>query len=438
MKRTLLLIVAALLMFSMTNAQPIQPDTKPGSLSTPSSFSQKNFDPSFFPALVSVYVYANNNWDPNRYDRLVEILNPFNKVIERDYVLGDDFRITDRRDLSTLATTQLTEIKPGGTGDYQNYERIRQEVDGHGHHSLYVKESWINDLWQTLYGNKYSNDYDMSGHVSQSIVSNYNTNTGNYEDQQRYSHQYQADGKTSEMIVDQYASSQWEHFQRYRYMYDETGRFKKVLIDSWLEDWIFGMYSVYEYYSDGTVTVTTYTMLDGTEYPISRTTFQVDDHDNTILELHEVTDGKGGWTVYSGEKNAFSYAQNLLLEHIKQLYQKPQPGSKSGNDNWVNEIKEVFSDYVSLGIETIIPKESFQVYPNPASQQVTISSLSPSPLAGSICILDLSGKVIYFQAFPQGTNRLTMNCSRWASGTYWVCWKESSNPIQYKKLIINN
>jgi hypothetical protein len=90
-----------------------------------------------------------------------------------------------------------------------------------------------------------------------------------------------------------------------------------------------------------------------------------------------------------------------------------------------------------VGIEELpIFNSQFSIYPNPATTTVTIVLNEPKAANTLLQVLDQQGRWIFTQAIKQSDNQtITIDVSRWATGTYFVRIVTDKGAI-VKKLIL--
>jgi hypothetical protein len=89
----------------------------------------------------------------------------------------------------------------------------------------------------------------------------------------------------------------------------------------------------------------------------------------------------------------------------------------------------------STSVPTIGSAASFNAYPNPATNAITINADGISSSNWNIAVYDLRGKVIATQTTISSNSNLNTNidCSKWAAGMYYV---QISNDVETKVMPI--
>jgi hypothetical protein len=132
-----------------------------------------------------------------------------------------------------------------------------------------------------------------------------------------------------------------------------------------------------------------------------------------------ITGGWQKWVSVSTSVNLVAGKQRLRLTFAK----------GGCNFNWVQAEREIPSSINELGIN-----ESLTVFPNPASEQITIQSTGFS--FSQVKILDLTGKALFEQIFPL-SNSMTVKLPALVNGCY-ILELNNKNQKTSKILMIND
>jgi hypothetical protein len=158
-----------------------------------------------------------------------------------------------------------------------------------------------------------------------------------------------------------------------------------------------------------------------TEMSGARLSIQAD-YGSGFQTLQSVTfDRTGGWQTWTTQ------ATTVHLEAGKYILRLLVTGSEH-NLNWF-EFKEIVN---SVELPT---SEEFTLYPNPASDQLTLKlAAAPSgPMA--VKIVDSMGRLVYDTSFS--ADQLVVDISGWADGIYFVRLGEKGSE-QVRKLLVNS
>ena len=86
----------------------------------------------------------------------------------------------------------------------------------------------------------------------------------------------------------------------------------------------------------------------------------------------------------------------------------------------------------TTSVENIKDEFSFNIYPNPANDFVTITNL---PIGSTMRILDITGKVVYSSAITS-EQTTTINTTDFINGIYLIRIENNGN-IANRKLVVN-
>jgi hypothetical protein len=178
--------------------------------------------------------------------------------------------------------------------------------------------------------------------------------------------------------------------------------------------------------------------------------------ENDKLEVFMSTDCGNTWTsVYSKQGAALStapaYSANVFIPTAAQWRTENIPLAGANNQAKVlmkfvatsDYGNELYVDNVNLGSVTGIKQNtaaqvSFEVYPNPASNNVTVKAYSSNEQSGTVTIYNTLGQVVKTAnvSLNAGTNDVNINTSELSSGVYNVVMNTGGTSF-VKKLTIS-
>jgi hypothetical protein len=134
---------------------------------------------------------------------------------------------------------------------------------------------------------------------------------------------------------------------------------------------------------------------------------------------------------------ALTYSWNVQPNTASIVVTKPQSNATytvTGLDVNGCTVTSVFTQSVvsCLDVKTYQSFEDVAVFPNPASDELSVSFAGES---GYFSVLDNTGKIILTQALTAGTNKI--NTSRIAQGFYYYLLHDAGQPCQRGKLLID-
>jgi ELWxxDGT repeat protein len=153
----------------------------------------------------------------------------------------------------------------------------------------------------------------------------------------------------------------------------------------------------------------------------------------------EDTDGRELWStdgteagtqmytdIFPGDEDAFFYDGGYVNMH------------RNGNTLYLFAINatvgyELFKLEVSdVAVGENEKTSTFEVYPNPASQLVTIKNIEPNQ---KIVVVDVTGKIIYQENANQSS--LELDLAAFENGIYFIQIYEDAQLIETKKLVVS-
>jgi photosystem II stability/assembly factor-like uncharacterized protein len=127
------------------------------------------------------------------------------------------------------------------------------------------------------------------------------------------------------------------------------------------------------------------------------------------------------------------YSNNLPNVQIRELEinstQNKLYAATFGRGLWSSDVQDS-----NLGITSVVSADNVQVYPNPATTEITVSLTSPSEV--DIRIFDVSGKLLVYQADKMIEGTHSLDVSELTSGVYFLRINSENGEIT-KKLIKN-
>ena len=160
--------------------------------------------------------------------------------------------------------------------------------------------------------------------------------------------------------------------------------------------------------------------------------------------LAVVWDDNGGDALYVGMNYGIYYIDNNLTDWIPYSNNLPNVQINElevnntqdklyvatyGRGLWASPVQDS-----NLGITSILSSDNVQVYPNPATAEITVSLTSPSEV--DIRIFDLSGKLLVYQADTIIEGAHSLDVSSLTSGIYFLRINSENGEVT-KKLIKN-
>jgi hypothetical protein len=154
--------------------------------------------------------------------------------------------------------------------------------------------------------------------------------------------------------------------------------------------------------------------------------------------LNEIT-GNGNYDLYienSSIQFPVLYARYNVWDHNDSLEIK-QYDIRDGNDS-TGLVKVSFTPASGLGINNIISENQMNVFPNPFSQEVSITWVVSERSLVSLKILDISGRVIYTlknEEMTAGEHHTFLNANGLPSGIYF-CQIRVNDFVETRKMVL--
>lgn len=288
-----------------------------------------------------------------------------------------------------------------------NQTREKENYDGNDYMG-YTVEEWVDGVWVMEEGMRYV--YQKDGELVEVLIIQIKRPEEEWINMQRYTYAYVGSSNTvASFIIESWEGEQWVNSMKIDYTYgDDTIEF------------------LYFNYNDGAWTVTSkmietkgdndsfyytnYSLVDGDWVAGSKTSYEFDSHGNATLFLIEFYNG--GWEAYMGDKYILDYDGNNLLQRITQHY----------TINWVNALKEVFSDFHTAGITTSLNDNfSFQTFPNPVNDMLFVKASNPGGAEDvQITIYSITGQETTSKSYTlrNGTQQLSIPVDLLKRGAY--------------------
>ncbi len=147
---------------------------------------------------------------------------------------------------------------------------------------------------------------------------------------------------------------------------------------------------------------------------------------NQSMYIHYIT-----WILYTNTKDT-TYDYNWWSDSYNYMVAQMQTDSAGGvtSASWLYQ-------YSPLGItENIKAKQELKLYPNPASNQTTIS-FSPMNEEGELQVYNMLGQIVYNEKIAKGSSFSELNIQNYKAGLYKVLIKEKGILIGQGSLIKN-
>ncbi len=306
------------------------------------------------------------------------------------------------RDLYSYdAQHQLTEsLSQAMTGDeWVNQSRILTSYTTQGYLSELRFEEWVDGSWFLEYGSQIA--YEMDGdRIVRLTAKSWNPDNSNWDYSIRETYTYPQTGSNYLISIMEFWEEEWIPMIKTEYTWSGS-EIKEYLTYNYEEgEWILSGKTVFEITEDSTV-MTSYNSIGENEWiPSSRTTIEYDSHGNDLLDKTEMY--IGDWMIIMATRFQLTYSGNDLTERITEYYGMSSPVEIGATNvsQWRNVLKEVFSNFASMGTGiSRLSDAGISVFPNPAGQQAVVRLSLPKAGLITISVTSMSGQKILEQTW---------------------------------------
>ncbi|MFH0760302.1 MAG: T9SS type A sorting domain-containing protein, partial [Bacteroidota bacterium] len=167
--------------------------------------------------------------------------------------------------------------------------------------------------------------------------------------------------------------------------------------------------------------------------PSLKCTHEFDEYLNERRYIYENYENYN-WKIMFGTLYNLFYEGLHLVEKIIQEWLGG--GLKSGEGEWVNTEREVYSNFYNLGIENQ-PQASLRMncYPVPAGDQLRVEITSINPGSKTLMLTNLTGQTIRTENINTLSSSLTWDISGIPAGIYIVRLYDQSAAVIVRKII---
>lgn len=305
-------------------------------------------------------------------------------------------------------------------GNWVNQSRMVLIYNDQGYEAENRVEYWQNDAWIMLGGSQITYEWD-GNRVTRMTIKNWNPALSAWENYYRETISYPGTGSQYQTTVNEYWENDWVKTGKHEYTWNND-RISEDLAYIYQEDqWVLSGKTFYEY-PDLKYIVTSFTYLGSDNWmPTKRYTIEFDTHGNTILNQTEMY--AVNWMITTAARFQLTYSGNDVTERITQTYSIYPPGGQQGTmtGTWKNLIKEVFSNFASLSVNTLhLPEAGISVFPNPSGDQVVIRLSLPETGRITLSVLSINGQKMLEENFISNGLEInhSLNLSKISQGSY--------------------
>jgi hypothetical protein len=332
-----------------------------------------------------------NDWVPSRTIETSYTSNGDPAVIEYNAngsLTRDVFSYNDMR----LPTEVLHQGQEGGV--WVNQNRTVSSYNSQGYETENRSEQWNGTGWALTAGTQ--SDIQMDGdRVSVVTSRTYDTGTSTWVNSVRETYSYGQSGNDfASVVTEAWENGAWANQMKTDYTW-ENDQPTLFLTYDWSDgSWSLSSKTVIEYQDfHSSVWTTSMSIGENMWMESSRITFTYDSHGNETLTQIEMY--LGSWMIVTAAQYLLTYSGDNLTQRITQSYSIYPPEASSGNTTvtWNNQLKEVFSNFASLGTHvSLMPEDGISVFPNPAGRSASIRLSVPAMGPVTLTLYTLNGQ----------------------------------------------
>lgn len=339
------------------------------------------------------------------------------QVMEQTVYTYDSRNNQTERLVQTMVNGQLT--NQSGQKHFLLYDTNNRITED-------ITQEWHAGGWQNAAKNNYI--FNTAGQQTEEKISLWQN--GAWVNNVKRTLTYQNDLLTV-YVVQNHGSNGWENFSRFTdYTYDAVT--KKVLsfkVQNWVTNtWQDNNRQTYLYDATGGYTHTTEKLINGT-WINSLKAVSVKNPVSNIsgYELYDWQNTQWQKITHQEVQHAFD-AQSRLVEAIEKRW-------KPASNQLENELKVTFFDFQQINAAPDqLPENALTVFPNPASEILTLTLNQSAGEEGSVTLSDITGKIRLIQAITR-RNTLILKIGHLPVGIY-ILKLRTIRGILVKKIIV--
>ncbi len=360
----------------------------------------------------------------HRFNPRTEIWN-WDTIFTYDDKLGLIQRLTQTFDIQGNGLTQLTEQWQANawvnsergtffydtngnmlTGLYEEWQtnswvnswKYTYTYDANGNMLNYLFALWQNNAW--VNSSKYTYTYNANGNILTSLSEMWQANAWvNYS---RNTYSYDANWNTLNFLVEKWQNNAWVNYFKYNYTYDANWNVLTLLTEEWQNNaWVNWARYTYTYDLTGNMLTSLFQLWQSNSWVNGiRETYTYDANGNSVTGKNEDWQS-GNWNPGMGTLQLYSQKHSIFYFSLIYRYEAS------------------YSSFIT-GIANIGPNKScLSVFPNPATEKITIERSEPiTNMISSIIIYGMDGREMIRQQ-GQGS-RSEINVSSLPNGSYFI------------------
>ena len=276
-----------------------------------------------------------------------------------------------------------------------NWKMINFVYDANHNLISYVYQSWVGNTWVNSGKNTFT--YDANNNQT-SVLSQYWSGSA-WVNNSLYTFTYDANNNQTSKLYQTWSGSAWVNFRQYTYTYDANNNQTSKLFQTWsggawVNDWLY--------------------------------TFTYDANNNQTSKLSQTWSG-GAWVNY--RLTTYTYDANNFTQSYAHKYWNNTGTKISHGDSTYQCFHTV------MGINSLEKNlQSVQLFPNPATNKITISKTADLQKETIVSIYNIQGEMVITNTFYY-QNTMEMDVSLLAKGVY-IVKIQSEKGVGSRKLVI--
>lgn len=375
------------------------------------------------------------------YDENGNLGTTLTQKVFPDSIVNASLSLYEYNAAKQLLSHQIQDWKYNTT--WSNYYRFEYTYDNSGNLTGYTENTWAGG-WEIVLSKVYT--YDSMDSLK-TVVTQIASGT-ELVNNQRETYTRNAQGKTTSVLFEEFANTAWRLSVKTDYTYQTDGKIS-TRIESQSYDGVNLVELLkYTYTFDAAGNLTSIKEAEKhdnlwVDYFVTNHTY--DAKKNLVQTLREKKKD-ADWTNYDRS----TYTSDANGSTIEGKYETWADGNWSP---WVGRLEQYYNgkhdsfvlltayryeakySYIDLGIGENENESFFSVYPNPATNLISISGTKNSLITG-VKLLDASGQIALSQNFNE-RGRIQVNISTLLPGVY-ILRIESQGLIENKKIVISN
>lgn len=331
-----------------------------------------------------------------------------------------------------LESEWLLEVKAGDSWTPAEKEVNTYTADDYPESNLGY--TWSGTDWELTSGIQFA--YTEVNDQITTLTVSYLNEFGNWAEENKYHYTYSGNSQMASQVITQFKEDgEWVNFSRASYTFSGMD-ITRVVMELWEDgSWMMNSKMDYSYGNFGSFMVLTSSWLGDAWFPLSRMTTENDEHGNAILDLFEYFSSE--WMIISGFQFDLTYQGNNVTQRITRAYAF---GTKTSGGDWVNQQKEVFSDFASLSTGSLEkPDADVTVYPNPASSELNILLEGIRTEQCQISVIDMLGASVHDEIIQiSGDRQVRIPVHQLKSGVYFIKVWDHKDLVDIRKILITH